>query len=408
MRSVILSLVLFCLLFANGKYLSPVPLPKSYFINLDIYPCDNYCLQEHLKNGEIFSFLAKASPNNIQGLQKEYQRFAALFDTPSFLPTQHLRITILSSEVLAPYTNTIIKSLNAYLVRKGISYQIETKIYDQQAQIQESIDQAYQSDLIILPLSFDQKEILSTLSSTVPIFVPTLHKSFVSQTSPLIFFGGADYIDQLDKLLRLTQNKMAIFYLKQSPLSQKLTDYLLQKSNILAKTYPIDKTASNLKGYFKNHYELNHFSIVLNTSLVKTALILSQLTLYDIHPKNKLSTQINYSPKLFTLTQPRDRENFLLASSIDRLDPKAEAMLEAFDLNPSFEWLTYATSVGSDIFFSRLYGFERESNENIEGQQIRYNTKIWKSGKYSFTPIGVPVQTLEGDVPDGAHAYRPE
>ncbi len=408
MRSVIFSLLLFCFLFANGKYLSPIPLPKSYFIDLDIYPCDSYCLQEHLKNGEIFSFLAKASPNNIGKLQKEYQKFAALFDISSFLPTQTLHITILSSKVLAPYTNTIIKSLNAYLVRKGVNYQIETKIYDQPSQIQEFIDQAYQSDLIILPLSFDQKEILSTLSSTVPIFVPTLHKSFIPQTSPLIFFGGVDYIDQLDKLLRLAQNKVAIFYLKQSALSQKLTDHLLQQPNILAKTYPIDKTASNLKGYFKNHYELNHFSIVLNTPLVKTALILSQLTLYDIHPKNKLSTQINYSPKLFTLTQPRDRENFLLASCIDRLDPKAEAMLEAFDLNPSFDWLTYAISVGSDIFFSRRYGFRRESHENIEKQQIHYNTKIWRSKEFSFVPIVVPVQTLEGDVPDGAHAYTPK
>ncbi len=408
MRSLILWSVLLLSLMAGGRYLSPVPLPKSYFIDLETYPCDNYCLQEHLQNGEIFSFLAKSSPQNIEGLQNEYQEYATLFGTPSFLPTQHIHITILTSKLLAPYTNTIVKSLTAYLIQKEITYQIETKIYDQTEEIQDLVDQSYQSDLIVLPLSFDHKEILSTLSSEVPIYVPTLHQSFVSQSSTHIFFGGADYIGQLDRLLQLAQNKIAIFYLKQSSLSRTLSDHLLQNPNILAKEYPIDTTVSNLKGYLENNEELNQSSVVLNTPIVKTALILSQLTLYDIEPKNKLSTQINYSPRLFSLTQPRDRQNLFLASSIADLDPRAVGALEVFDLNPYFDWLAYASFVGGDIFFNQLFGFKRESKEQLEDHQIHYPITIWQSKRFSFEPIEVPAQTPEEDVPDEIPAYIPE
>ena len=408
MRTLVLWTILLSCLFANGRYLSPIPLPKSYFIDLETYPCDNYCLQEHLQNGEIFSFLAKSSPQNIEGLQKEYQEYTTLFGTPSFLPTQHIHITILTSELLAPYTNKIIKSIMAYLIQKEITYQIETKIYNQTEQIQGLVDQAYQSDLIVLPLSFDQKEILSTLSSEVPIFVPTLHKSFVPQAPSQIFFGGADYIGQLDRLIDLTQKKVAIFYLKQSSLSRTLSDHILQQPDILAKEYPIDTTVSNLKGYLKGNQELNQSSVVLNTPIVKTALILSQLTLYDIEPKNKLSTQINYSPRLFTLTQPRDRHNLFLASSFATLDPRASGALEAFGLDPHFDWLSYATFVGSDIFFGQLYGFKRESQEQLEDHQIHYPITIWQSKRFSFEPIEAPAQTPEEDVPDEIRAYTPE
>ena len=404
MRSVVIWSFLFSLLFAAGKYLSPVPLPKTYFIDLDTYPCDEYCLQEHLHNGEIFSFLAKSSPQNIEGLQKEYREYTQMFGTPSFLPTQHIAITIITSKLLAPYANKVAKSLNAYLVQKEITYRLQTKIYDKKEQIQELIDQAYQSDLILLPLGFDHKEVLSTLSSEVPIFIPTLHKSFIPQASSQFFFGGADYIAQLDKLLQFAQNKLAIFYLKESSLSRTLSDYLLQHSIFLTKDYPIDTTVTNLKGYLQNNEELNQSSVVLNTPIVETALILSQFTLYDIEPKNKLSTQINYSPRLFTLTQPRDRHNLFLASSITTLDPKASGALEAFELDPNFDWIVYASFVGGDIFLNQLYGFKRESKEELENHQIRYSIKLWKSGKFSFETIEVPRQIHEEDVLDGIRA----
>ena len=408
MRNVVIWSFLFSLLFAAGKYLSPVPLPKTYFIDLDTYPCDEYCLQEHLQNGEIFSFLAKSSPQNIEGLQKEYREYTQMFGTPSFLPTQHIAITIITSKLLAPYANKIAKSLNAYFIQKETTYRLQTKIYDKKEQIQELVDQAYQSDLILLPLGFDHKEVLSTLSSEVPIFIPTLHKSFIPQASSRFFFGGVDYIAQLEKLLQFAQNRLAIFYLKESSLSRTLSDYLLQHPTFLAKAYPIDTTISNLKGYLQANEELNQSSVVLNTPIVKTALILSQLTLYDIEPKNKLSTQINYSPRLFTLTQPRDRHNLFLASSFTTLDPKASGALEAFGLDPHFDWLSYATFIGSDIFFGQLYGFKRESIEQLVDHQIHYPITIWQSKRFSFEPIEVPAQTPEEDVPDGIRAYTPE
>ncbi len=395
MRSLILWSVLLLSLLAGGRYLSPVPLPKSYFIDLETYPCDNYCLQEHLQNGEIFSFLAKSSPQNIEGLQKEYQTYATLFGTPSFLPTHHIRVTILSSHLLAPYSDTVVKSLIAYFLQKEITYQIRTVVYDKEDQIQDLVDQAYQSDLIILPLDFDHKEVLSTLSSEVPIFVPTLHRSFVSQADNHIFFGGADYTGQLDRLLQLAQKRVALFYLEHSTLSRLLSTHILQKPDILAKEYPIDTTVSNLKNYLENNKELNQSSVVLNTPIVKTALILSQLTLYDIEPKNKLSTQINYSPRLFTLTQPRDRHDLILASSISTLPPKTAGALEALGIDSHFDWLGYASFVGSDIFFSKFLGFQRESQERLIDHQIGYDITLWRSERFSFVPIEVPAQTPE-------------
>ncbi len=386
MRSLIVLFLLFITLFGAGRYLSPVPLPKTKFIDIDIYPCDNYCLQSHLQNGEVFSFLAKADPQNIDGLQQEYKRYATLFDMPSFLPNIYANIVILSSKALQPYANDIAKTLLSYFLNKEIGYNIKIKQYDKTEEIQLLIEESYQNDLLILPLAITQKDILANIHTEVPIFVPTLHQSIAQQYGDQIFFGGVDYYSQLDRLLELADEKVGIFYLEHSPLSRLLSEYILQKQ-IITKLFPVDRSISNLKNYLYKNRDLNTSSVVLNTPVVKSSLILSQLTLYDIEPKKKLSTQINYSPKILEMTQPKDRENLVLANSIGQRDPVILAYQELLEDSTLYNWLDFSTLVGVDIFFSQLYGFQRSTKEQMIDHHIDYPIYLEEAGPFSFGRI---------------------
>lgn len=377
-------------LFASGRFLSPLPLPKTIFIDLDTQTCDDACLREYLNNDEIFDFLAKARNIQDSELKKIYSQYASLFRVPSTLNKLSFNVEIVATRDLAPYTNKIVKALCAYSLNKGYNFTIENRLVDTPEQLVQTINDTNETDLIVIPLTYYQRSLLERIETKSPLFVPTLHKTLVNSEQKNIYFGGADYFAQLDRLLSFSGNKTYVFYLENSVLSKDLTQFV--KENIEdAKLYAVDRYIQNLKPILQNNQEINESTVILNTPMLKTSMILSQLTYFEIAPKYKLSTQINYNPKIFTLTQPKDRANLYLAISFTPLDPHLEASNELYGNHLEYEWLPFSTTVGSQILLSH----ESETLPMID-RQINYPIKILKTFAYHFESLEEDFENGEG------------
>ncbi len=361
-------------LIAGIQRLSPIPLPKTYFLDLDIYPCDSYCLQEHLQRGEIFSFLAKADPKS-EEFAERYKEYARLFNLP-WQPSRSFKLTLITFRGLERLAQRNAKAMALKLLRSGAAFTIDTRYV--QDSLQESIDEAQSSDLIVLLLPYSKASELEAISSQTPIFVPTLNKRLIQQ-SGAFYFGGIDYLDQIDQLLRLSQHRLAIFYIPQNPLSQALTEYAEQKKE--ARKFALKNRGTNLKWTIKSARDLNSSDLLLNTPVVTSALILSQLTLYSYEPPLKLSTQINYNPKIFELTQKKDRKNLFIANSILDLNNEERALGMIFDIDLDYEWLVYAEYAAIE---NLLLGSPQKP---FVDRQLRYDTKIFKVEDHAFVPI---------------------
>jgi len=194
----------------------------------------------------------------------------------------------------------------------------------------------------------------------------------------MLFFGGANYPDQAKALLDLGSSKMSVFYLKNSFLSKKITEEF--NTTIPVRLYPVDKSVKNLSYQLRRNRELNATSAVFNTPLIKTSLILSQMRLYDIRPPKKLSTQINYNPKLFHLTQPKDRSGLLIATNFSKPPMEVYANALTFDENLEYEWIGYSSCIGMENLLDIKKLFEEVFMDN----QLQFRTNIKRVKAFGF------------------------
>ncbi|MCG3717201.1 hypothetical protein L5F64_16525, partial [Aliarcobacter butzleri] len=126
-------------------------------------------------------------------------------------------------------------------------------------------------------------------------------------------------------------------------------------------------------------------SLFLNTDLVKSSLILSQMTVYEINPNTILATQILFDPMLMVLTQERDRQNLIIANSIGNVDSKLKDEIATVGGNITFEWVDYSTLVGTNYLFSN--GNSSLISTKIENNQAVYTPRLFKSTDIGFLEI---------------------
>jgi hypothetical protein len=119
------------------------------------------------------------------------------------------------------------------------------------------------------------------------------------------------------------------------------------------------------------------------------------MTLADFKPSLLLSPQLNYSPRLLTLTQYHDRENLVVASSIGEMDPFTTEYLALVGRDVRFNWLNYATVTGLDYDFCDATGSERKTKEFYEERSLRYEVRLYDAGLHRFVPREVPEPPAE-------------
>ncbi len=393
MKKIFYLLAICTTLFATNN--SNIALPQNNYLDLDAKECDEACLDKLLKEKKYFTFMSKQQGAEVlNGVNKELEGlFNGEEKSLSDLQLGNNKKEDIKLAILVPqkkignYASSVVNSITAYLMERDSDFDIE--VFNSYDESEGSLSNALNSirqrgyKIVIAPLTQYGANYVAQNANDLIIFMPTINKKDIQFQTYNILYGGIDYEKQIISLLNYANSKVAIFS-DLSPLSNNLNNFVAKNSDV---SYQKDIESSqkiNLKYILKGNWALQGASIFLNTPLIKSSLIASQLRVYDIKPKALLSTQINLNPLLLNLTQYADRRHLYLANSISTAPISIQETNALFNHNIAYDWVNYSTNVGMDYLYSLLTGNSRKFSEDISNHEINYNIKIMKTSEYGF------------------------
>ena len=407
-------------IFAQSFLISNIPIPKTYIQDLDPYECDEMCMQEYLDNDMIFSFLSHADEKLENDMHDEIRVMN--------ISILNLGATVLSSKVkiamllpykkIGKYASSTTNASFAYLITKGHPFELKSyKIESEEEYEIQRVIELMQEDgfnYVIAPLTLQGVQSIINLGAPINFYFPTVNKKDVLTDSIYLTFGGIDYEAQSDLLIKEAVSPLIIFSDK-SQTGQKLARYeeesfkyttviddtednttqeiglfeiftqeaekevktkqVLNEENIVIK-HSISRRTTNLEYYLKDKEDIINGSFFINTPIVKSGMIMSQLTLYDANATNVLSTQINYDPLLLSMTQYIDRKDMIVANSITENN---NVLIETNSLLGNdivYDWINYTTTVGVDYFFNKITNDDRAYEIVVEEEQMIYDIEL--------------------------------
>jgi len=433
----LLLLFLPILMFAQSFMLSNIPLPKTYIQNLDPYECNEECMQEYLDKGMIFSFLAHSYSKLESANQKEARvMFISIFNLGSFHSGKELRIALLLPyRKIGKYASSTTNATFAYLMTKGHPFMLQSyKIENEETEELESALQKMEADgfeYIIAPLTKKGADNIIQINPAVNIYFPTIHKNDVNTSSPYLSFGAIDYIAQSNLLLKEALSPLVIFSDKSStgkklaihqkqefihPTPPKIDENDINSNsffdealsifssdaqkeeiehNLLQSeedesvekdvvTFYVSRRTTNLEYYLKENEKIIDGSFFINTPIIKTGMIMSQLTLYDTNATNILSTQINYNPLLLSMTQYVDRRNMVVANSLTEHNNVLIETNALLGNDITYDWINYTTTVGVDYFYGLITDDERTYTTKMKDNQMIYDVELLQPSRSKF------------------------
>lgn len=292
------------------------------------------------------------------------------------------------SNVVGNYAKSSMNTILGYLSYRKINFDV--KAFDSQVEDIDSIQNAFNQikeegfTKVIALYSPKALELLHLVdTSGLTVYLPLVNRNDVLTPNENFIYGAISYDEQIIKLNEYSNFRNAMFF-QESYIGKKLKEKYEQAVLDTKIVKPIKNKRNYYKGIIKDE-RLNDSTLYLNTNIVKTSIILSQITVHEITPRVVLSTQINYNPKLFILTQEQDRTNFVIANSIDRVDEKLEDEIESFGGDIKYNWVDYSTLVGVNY----LYDMNSSNlvKTQIEENQVLYMPKLYKSTAYGFLEI---------------------
>jgi SRSO17 transposase len=289
---------------------------------------------------------------------------------------------LVPKKVIKGYAKKISNSILSYLIFRGKDFTFE--VFDSYDESEERLldtilkIKAKGYKFVIAPLTKDGADTLASIERDLLIYIPTINKSEGVNHSGNFYFGGIDYKRQIEKLMPYTNGKLAIF-MDMSWLAQRLTSYVEENSyQSYIYTKLIENAKINPKYILTDNTKLQDASIFFNMPLIKTALLASSFSSFDIKPYGLFSTQVNYSPLLLNMIQRKNRENFYIANSIGYVNSKLDDINQNLGNRLKYEWVPYSSSIGIDYIVSNYYGLDQIFNEEMISHQIQYRTKIEK------------------------------
>jgi len=303
--------------------------------------------------------------------------------------------TMIKIAVLVPqktikkYAITSVNSVISYLLYKN--YYFDLNVFNSGDEREESIAKALAEiqaggyHYIIAPVTADGANIIASRVTDTLVFIPTLHRSNVRSAGSNIIFGGIDYDQQIALLTQKANERVGTFE-DGSSLSYQLNALVKKNNNRVVYEKRVESPKANFKQMFKGNSAINNASLYLNTQLVTSSLIASQLRANDIHPYALLSTQVNYNPLLLTLTQYEDRDKMYIANSIQKAPPALEEINTMFGHDIVYDWVNYSTAIGADYMCQQFFEGKvaRTFKENISANQVVYNTSLYQPGRNEF------------------------
>lgn len=394
MRVILILLVTLSMMFAKSDKLSHIPPAKSLFLNTDLQVCDVNCMQELINKGEIFTFLSHYDSSNeefssLRSAFSYYKRLFRVFEDEAL----SIRVAmIVPQKTIRRYASTTVNAVIAYLASKQNNFEIKifNSMDEQEVSILNALNQIKNEnfEFVIAPVTKLGAQTIIENADYLNIYIPTVNRDTFAINKTNIVFGGIDYNKQVDELLKYANDKVA-YFTDGSDLSKSINNLLIDKNPKITYHKSISNSRVSFKRMFKNNKKLGNSSIFMNTPLVKTSLISSQLRVYKIEPYMMLSTQINYNPMLLTLTQYEDRKNFYLANSIGKTTVEMEEVNSLLGHDIVYDWVNYSTSIGIDYFYSNFFvpTASRNFSEVIIDNQIAYDISIERPKRYKFEKV---------------------
>ncbi|WP_072682040.1 hypothetical protein [Arcobacter sp. LA11] len=301
------------------------------------------------------------------------------------------RIAIIyPSRIVGKYAKSTISTISAFLIYNDQPFQIQTfDTYDENPDniIRELVDLNEKGFTKVIAL-FTQNgfDILNSLeeSRQANIYFPLINKNEIVTENENFIFGGISYQDQLALLQSLSNGRNTMFYKKGGYTENKLKDIYFNTFSNTGIIKEIQRKQNNYRSIMKDKRMVGN-TILLNTYPVKSAIILSQLTAFEIYPAKVLSTQINYNPILVKLTQSRDRKNLYIANSIGKVDDFIEDYTKLLGSDITYNWVDYSSLVGVNYL---LYNNESEIiRTQVIDNQVNYEPTLYKSTSYGFEEV---------------------
>lgn len=289
-----------------------------------------------------------------------------------------------SRKNIGTYSASTTNVILSYLLHQNSRFNFE--IFDSKSESQEdlqsTIDTIHSKGYrqIIAILTYNGANNLNLLNIQTPIFIPSVHSSQItSNLSPNIIYGGINYDEQIKELSQLNpQIKAASFYDSSyigNTIHQSVLKYNPEISYSMA--FNLKDNTNFTKEMKKLQPILNDSRIFLNTPLINSSIILSQITYYDIQTQGIYSTQINYNPTLLSITQAKDRDNMYIANSIGKLEDLFVEEAKLLNADLEYDWINYATALGIEYFYLKnIPSAKRFFDEKIYNNQVQYDIQI--------------------------------
>jgi len=287
---------------------------------------------------------------------------------------------ILNKRKFFQYIPSLMNSMNAYILAKDIKYTIS--LFDKSKDFQSQLDYITQNyDYIFIYLTKENEIKYLNQYPNNYFFIPTLNRSQIMSIIPSnnIFFGGLDYKKQVMQLNQYVDDKVVIFY-EDNDLSQYVTSLI--DMNL---SFSLDRDIVQYP--LKYSINCNNSYVYLNTKVVDSAQILSNFSYKKIKTKSILSTQLNYSPLLFSLTTSYDVRNMIIANSILNVPVYIEDNNLNLNSDIDFNWLNFT----SDVLLNLAYNIEVDNmidNLNDFNLHLYYNQVYYKSNLYKIFQNG--------------------
>jgi len=381
--------------FAQSFLISTIPLPKTYVQNLDPYPCDEECMREYLDNEMIFSFLAHS---NHKLDNEEFNSVKSLYISilNLGLTSTNLKFKIamlLPYKKIGKYASSTTNATLSYLISRNNSFELQSyKVNSEELNELEISLEKIKNDgfkYVIATVTKKGADNISKIDSNLNIYFPTINKKDMNNTSNNLFYGAIDYKAQSDLLLKESVSPLVIFYDKSS-VGQKLANYeemnfkTSEDSNMKVYKYSIPRRTTNLEKHLKENEKIQKASFFINTPIVKTSMIMSQITLYDSNATNILSTQINYDPLILSMTQYDDRKDMIIANSITKQNNILTETNSILNNDIVYNWINYSTTIGVDYFFSQVTNSNRIYEVPMIENQIQYEIELLQPSLSKF------------------------
>jgi hypothetical protein len=298
---------------------------------------------------------------------------------------------VLPSKILGKWAIDAINSAISYLLYKNTDFQI--KVFDSIGENQQSVDNIFLKlkneniSKVLVLFTYDGAYKLSLVPNidSYDIYLPLIEKKYLDLKMNSVIYGSINYATQFKNLRKYSNGYNVDFYDKSS-LGKKLSSILDTSDINIVYKKEINNNNAKYKTFLTKK-RLQNSTLIVNMPIVKSSIILSQISAKDITMNRILSTQLNYTPLLLSLTQARDRDKMIIANSISPINDIVEEYNSILNTDIIYNWVNYSTTIGIQYLINKdISSFKSISLEN---NQINYPVTLYKAMKFSFKKIDI-------------------